>query len=205
MKKETKKVITFKDVLEFKPEVFIPKRNDETLDSNGDPILLDGQAASLLNEKSLLETDAKSNFKLNMEQLSKTLAKIASSKEGLSLVELYPLRKQYLAHRLRIEKGNNSPKWILRGAGMCFDAVVSKALYATALHLSDNVALTWDKQLNQYNKEHQVLLKPQQKERSEFVSCNMVDLSQPEIDVEDLGIFGEEYPEGTDEAWMFRS
>ncbi len=219
MKKETKvktpkttKVKTPKttdvktnDILELNPEVFIPKRNVDTLDSNGDPILLDGQAASLLNEKSLLETDAKSDFKINMEVLSKTLARKAASKDGLTLSEIYPLRKQYLAYRMRIEKGTNCSTWVLRSAAMCFDAVISKALYRIAINLTNNQALIWDYQLNKLNQEYEVMLKPQIKERGQFLPCNMVDLSEPEIDTEDEGIFAEPYPEGTEDCWLMRS
>jgi hypothetical protein len=199
MKKETKKpnVPTFKEVLEFKPECFIdPIREVETLD---------GQALKLLKNEALMETDAKSEFKSKRDALKKVMARLAAKPEGLTLGSVFDLRLKFMEYQLRITDGSNTRSWTIKGAQMVFDSVVSQALYRTALTVDDTVAMEWDKQLKALNNEHGILLAPQQRENGQYMPVLMVSLSEPEIDSDDIGIFGEEYPEGTGDAWMFRS
>ncbi len=198
MKKETKKpnVPTFKEILEFKPECFIdPIREVETLD---------GQALKLLKDDALLETDAKSEFKSKRDSLKKIMAKQAARPEGLTLGATFDLRLKFMAYQLRIADGSNTRSWTIKGAQMVFDSVVSQALYRTALTITDDVALEWDKQLKALNNEHGILLAPQQRENGQYMPVLMVSLSEPELEADDIGIFGEEYPD-TKDAWMFRS
>jgi len=199
MKKETKKSTlkhtAAEPVLEFSPECFIDRLQETEL--------LDGQAQKLLKEDAL-ETDAKSEFKTKRTLLKKALAKQASGKDGLALPSIYTLRLQYMAYQLRIADGSNTRAWTIKGAQMVFDSVIASALCRTAAMVDDTTAAEWDSQLIELNEKHQIILSPQKREHGQYVPVLMVSLSEPEIEADDLGIFGEEYPEDTESAWMFR-
>jgi hypothetical protein len=132
------------------------------------------------------------------------MAKQSAGKDGLNLSNVFELRIKYMAYQLRIADGSNTRSWTIKGAQMVYDSVVSQALYRTALAIDDTVAMEWDKQLKALNKEHGIILAPQQRENGQYMPVLMVSLSEPEIEADDIGIFGEEYPD-TSDAWMFRS
>jgi hypothetical protein len=204
MKKETKKPnITLGAELIFKPESFQDSLIKGEVDSNGDPILLDGQASAILGKQQVVETDAKIEFRKRTTEIKYVL----SHQESLSLTRLFEVREQYLYQMDRQNNGHNSRAWVLNGAGMAFDCVARRALKREAEHMTDDKAMEWDRALKALNDHHQVFIMPQELKNNEYIDKKMVSFSEPVtnlINPKD-NIWAEEYPEGTETAWQFRS